>query len=424
MIRSFTILFVVLVAVIFHSCTSENGIPLGKPSTFIRYFNGGNPDQAAAIIETQDKGFMILANTQVTINNVSTYKIKLIKTDAYGNQVSQHFFPSVSSGKSQRGYAITAIVDNSGSESGYVIAGENIDSNGNSNLLTISVDLKGDTSTSGAATKVYKLNKQVRGVGITKAKSTTGKYYLIGQILNPTTSNDMLLAELDKTTLDTLWTRVYGAGKSNLATRLFLNNSETSVYWGGTSTKDNPTTNQVSFTKSGFNYQNPLFDVTYGYDTAYLSGNDICQYGFNYAITGSRGKAKDQYRSVFYLVMNEAGIPMSYKEFAVPLVASKLSSAQTTISPANSICSTNDAGLLLLSTVAVDAAETDTDYYLIKIDLNGGLKWTKQHGSRFKDVGKQVIQASDGGYVILGTTTLANVPSIFLMKTDLDGEIQ
>jgi len=34
-----------------------------------------------------------------------------------------------------------------------------------------------------------------------------------------------------------------------------------------------------------------------------------------------------------------------------------------------------------------------------------------------------VITTADGGHVVLGTTTLANVKTILLMKTDKEGKI-
>ncbi len=78
----------------------------------------------------------------------------------------------------------------------------------------------------------------------------------------------------------------------------------------------------------------------------------------------------------------------------------------------------------MLGTIALDDQGTNTDYYLIKIDAFGVKSWIRQHGGKFVDVGCKVIQASDGGYIVLGTTNLANVKSILLMKTDSQGNIQ
>ncbi|HEU5289113.1 MAG TPA: hypothetical protein VFU05_00635, partial [Cyclobacteriaceae bacterium] len=85
------LLFVTLV-----SCLTEESADPGKATTFLRYYNGGFDDQAQAFEETPDNGFIILASTQITNNNVviQRSKIKLIKTDQYGNTLSQVLYPA------------------------------------------------------------------------------------------------------------------------------------------------------------------------------------------------------------------------------------------------------------------------------------------------------------------------------------------
>src|SRR5882724_10459093 len=79
-------------------CCKESGVQLAKPSTFVRYFNGGFQDQAQAFIQTADKGYLILANSGTVCNatTCSKFRIKFIKTDVFGNQQSEGFFPSPS----------------------------------------------------------------------------------------------------------------------------------------------------------------------------------------------------------------------------------------------------------------------------------------------------------------------------------------
>src|SRR5260221_14029182 len=86
-------IFTALTFFLLVSC-KESGVQLAKPSTFVHYFNGGFDDEAQAIIETSDKGFLILANTNTSkVATAKYYHIKLIKTDAYGNQQWQKLFP-------------------------------------------------------------------------------------------------------------------------------------------------------------------------------------------------------------------------------------------------------------------------------------------------------------------------------------------
>ena len=63
------------------------------------------------------------------------------------------------------------------------------------------------------------------------------------------------------------------------------------------------------------------------------------------------------------------------------------------------------------------------DLYLIKTDSVGDTLWTRTHGGSDNDVGAAVLQAQDGGYVVLGTTYSYSAGSgdVWLVKTDPSG---
>jgi hypothetical protein len=98
---------------------------------------------------------------------------------------------------------------------------------------------------------------------------------------------------------------------------------------------------------------------------------------------------------------------------------------------ANSIYATQDGGLIILGTG--DASElpgyekkgNGQEYMLFKADGFGNMEpgWPKYYGSKSTDQGASVIQASDGSFMVLGTTDFGNTKTIFLMKTDKNGEI-
>jgi hypothetical protein len=395
------LLFIALV-----SC-KESGVELAQPSTFVRYFNGGSNDQAQMLLETSDKGFIILANTEAQGRS----RIKLIKTDAYGNQIWQKFFPEFtgSYNGSFAGHGMAAIQDNSGTDTGYVIAGEDIDKR---QLLMVLTDVNG--SATQTTPKSFTGSLDIKGVAVACAKAS-GNYFVLAQA--PTKVKDMVLMEINKTTLDTLWTKSYGAGKSQLANRLFLDSQEQSLYWGGSTKRSG--SQAIRLIRSGINASIAGFDIPYGDLTYNLTGNDICRFGFGYAVIGSYNPLTSTlYDSIHFIRVSEQGNQLGGSGKSFPLKFSQ------SAPPGNSLCTTHDGGLLLLGTLALDAQGTDTDYYLIKIDAFGNKQWDAQHGSRFLDVGVNVIQASNGGYVVLGTTNLANVKSILLMKTDGEGKVE
>ena len=89
------IVYLLVVVTLLYSCLSEKNADPGKPSTFVRYFNGGNDDIAQFAEETSDKGIIILGTKEITNEDLTkSYRIKLIKTDEYGNTVWQNVYPN------------------------------------------------------------------------------------------------------------------------------------------------------------------------------------------------------------------------------------------------------------------------------------------------------------------------------------------
>jgi hypothetical protein len=65
------------------------------------------------------------------------------------------------------------------------------------------------------------------------------------------------------------------------------------------------------------------------------------------------------------------------------------------------------------------------DFYLIKTDANGNEVWSQTFGGTGANFGYSVAVCSDGGYVIVGDTTLgAGGYDAWLIKTDADGIMQ
>ena len=63
------------------------------------------------------------------------------------------------------------------------------------------------------------------------------------------------------------------------------------------------------------------------------------------------------------------------------------------------------------------------DVYLIKTDEYGDTLWTKHYGGEDTQVGSSVIQNTDGGYVITGSTEIDTYnQDIYLIKTDENGD--
>ncbi|HTH56267.1 MAG TPA: hypothetical protein VL728_09490 [Cyclobacteriaceae bacterium] len=417
------------------SC-NESGVKLAKPSTFVHYFNGGTPDFSQAIIKTKSAlgsgtpvgGYLILANSQTALTS-TYYRIKLIRVDEYGNEQWQSLLPvPQKDAPSYRGFGITPITDNSGLDIGYFMVGEEIyvdPANNNTRtqgLLMIQVDTKGvlvKTATLAATDiGVNDVGAQISGVGVTQAKN--GNFYVLGE-LQGSVAGDMLLAEIDANNLTKVWSRTFGAAATTLVNKVFTYGD--SIYWGGTRTAG--TSQEMRWISTQIN-SGSKSDNPYPSGQAYSLSNqpinytcsDICKYGFGYGFVGSYSLSPGVFSRIAFFRVNESGQQVDSVSYALPYPQ------QAPYQAGNSICSTNDGGFLILGTAATDISTSDTNYILIKTDAHGTQQWRKDYGGKFIDVGVKVLQADDGGFIILGTTTLANVESVFLMKTDSDGNIQ
>lgn len=88
------------------------------------------------------------------------------------------------------------------------------------------------------------------------------------------------------------------------------------------------------------------------------------------------------------------------------------------------LAKTADGGLVIVgSTKSFGAGGNDV--YLVKLDANGDLMWSKTFGGVNDDEGKSVRQTSDLGYIICGGTfsSGAGYEDVLLIKTDSSGNL-
>ena len=92
------------------------------------------------------------------------------------------------------------------------------------------------------------------------------------------------------------------------------------------------------------------------------------------------------------------------------------------IDGSNSVLQTSDGGYIMMG-YTQSFGNGGHDVWLIKTDSNGNKKWDKFYGGSGSDVGYALIDAADGGYIILGETYSygSGLNDIWLMKTDPEG---
>jgi len=91
----------------------------------------------------------------------------------------------------------------------------------------------------------------------------------------------------------------------------------------------------------------------------------------------------------------------------------------------SSLTQTADGGYAIAGTTTSFGAGGE-DVYVIKLDASGNLQWTKTIGGKKEDAGISLIQTSDGGYAIAGYTKSfgAGGEDVYVVKLDADGKLQ
>jgi parallel beta-helix repeat protein len=91
---------------------------------------------------------------------------------------------------------------------------------------------------------------------------------------------------------------------------------------------------------------------------------------------------------------------------------------------AYSIIQTNDGGYALAGTTYSSGAGL-SDFWLLKTDRNGTAMWSKTYGGTGNDIAMSMVQTVDGDYALVGSTQSFGAGNwdAWLVKTDKDGNV-
>jgi len=92
----------------------------------------------------------------------------------------------------------------------------------------------------------------------------------------------------------------------------------------------------------------------------------------------------------------------------------------------NSLIQTSDGGYAIAGTTTFPNEGVHGFVYVVKLDADGNLQWIKTIGGKNADEGRSIIQTSDGGYAIVGYTESfgAGEADVYVVKLDANGNPQ
>jgi hypothetical protein len=104
---------------------------------------------------------------------------------------------------------------------------------------------------------------------------------------------------------------------------------------------------------------------------------------------------------------------------------------------AQSVIPTLDGNILVFGSSSsidgdiIDKTVEESDYWLLKLSIEGTVLWSKTYGGSEEDVGQKVIQTSDGGFAIVGYSKSNDFDASnnegqhdnWILKLDMDGNI-
>jgi hypothetical protein len=98
---------------------------------------------------------------------------------------------------------------------------------------------------------------------------------------------------------------------------------------------------------------------------------------------------------------------------------------------AHDFVQTTDGGFALSGYTSIYELKNDnwqSDFILIKTDKDGNVKWNKTYGGINDEIANAIIQTSDGGYILVGTTLVRDLfdehTDAWVVKTDPKGNLE
>ena len=273
----------------------------------------------------------------------------------------------------------------------------------------ITINKKNNTNPSNNDEKWAKtFGDEKYNMGVSVKQTSDNGYIILGDTGDFYESNmDFWLIKTDSNG-NKIWEKTYGGEKQDWPTSLDITNEGGYIMIGRTHSFD-AGKGDIWLIKTDSN-GNKIWDKTFG-GTDYDAGYDVKQTTDDgFILIGHTSSFSDS-RDIWLIKTDSDGNKIWDKTFGGSEKDGGYSVQQTT-----------DGGYILLA--ETNTIETKQDIFLIKTDSNGEMQWNKIFAEPDYDYAGSVEQTSDGGYIIISSIYKGvTFEDICLIKTDSNGDI-
>lgn len=426
-VKSYLFLFAVLLN---WSCKKFDDAKPAELNSFIRLYEGTFGYNGIMAVESiAEDGFVIIGNIQK--NSQETDAI-VIKTDPLGNSIWSQIITD------------SEVRFVKPMDDGYIIVGDRIDFNPEANSISeinntdaqlLKMDLDGNIiqkffkrDSVITSTDTLHIDNHGSAVNIDAA----GNMILLGSFKNPIGNNfekSFVMALNQSFQIE--WSQVYTLqNRDYVNTRSIHLAQNSNLLWASTSSilTQNLSRSYLSILYTGENSTFKNNDLYGENDSRNHTVSDINQSGFNYGVVGTYAETNNESANIYFLLVNSTGSIIGGSERYFDGASGILENRDISESQdeGKAITGTNDGGFVIAGTLTSTPSigNGGKDIVLIKVDAFGNLVWNKLIGGSGDEDVNSILETNDGGLLICGTNTVNGLATIFLIKTNRNGEIK
>jgi hypothetical protein len=160
----------------------------------------------------------------------------------------------------------------------------------------------------------------------------------------------------------------------------------------------------------------------------YFVPKDLCLAStpaFGFGVVGTYSETQDGSKgNIFFMtVRNDGTITASSLRYFDGVNSDLLTdrNVSNTEDRGEAITSTNDGGFVITGSAE---SQNNTDLVLIKVDAAGNVIWTRRFGGAGDEVPTAIRETPEGDLIICGTNTIGSFATVFLLKTNRNGELK